>query len=92
MRRGSLTEGGNTMSLLSPLSGGAVQGDRHYDISTVDRSHGPRVYISATGFRRRTDEQVMISSEKARQVWLAADELDQLAREYRRQVPRGQMS
>lgn len=24
MRRGSRTEGGNTMSLLSPLSGGAV--------------------------------------------------------------------
>ena len=48
MRRGSLTEGGNTMSLLSPLSGGAVQGDHHYETSTVDRSQAPRVYISTT--------------------------------------------
>jgi hypothetical protein len=57
------------------------------------------IYPRSTGardlaftYRQRASEQVMISSEKARQVWLAADELDQLAREYRRQVPRGQMS
>jgi len=46
----------------------------------------------ALTYRQRASEQVMISSEKGRQLWLAADELDQLAREYRRQVPWGQMS
>jgi hypothetical protein len=36
-----------------------------------------------------TDEQVKLSREKARQLWIAADEADQRAREYRRQVPSG---
>ena len=95
------------MSLLSPLSGGAVQGDHHYKTSEVDRSHGPRVYISATASDLRemarhldmevqwysghyglTVVQVKLSREKAQQLWIAADEPDQLARECRRQVRR----
>jgi hypothetical protein len=39
-----------------------------------------------------TDEQVKLIREKAQQLWIAADEADQLAREYRRQVPHGQVS
>ena len=39
-----------------------------------------------------TDEQVKLSREKAPQLWIAADEADQLAREYRRQVLHGQVS
>jgi hypothetical protein len=39
-----------------------------------------------------TDAQVKLSREKARQLWIAVDEADQLAREYRRQVPHGQVS
>ena len=38
------------------------------------------------------DEQVKLSREKAQQLWIAADEADQLAREYRRQVPHGQVT
>ena len=41
------------MSLLRPPSGGAVQGDHYYERSTVDRSQGPRVYISATASHLR---------------------------------------
>ena len=39
-----------------------------------------------------TDEKVKLSREKAQQLWIASDEADQLAREYRRQVPQGQVS
>ena len=36
------------MSLLRPPSSGAVQGDHHYETSTIDRGQEPRGYISAT--------------------------------------------
>jgi hypothetical protein len=39
-----------------------------------------------------TDEQIRRSRETARQLWAAADQAEQLARDYRRQVPHGQVN
>lgn len=39
-----------------------------------------------------TDERVRVSREKAQQLWAAANEADQLARDYRLQVPHGQVN
>jgi hypothetical protein len=45
-----------------------------------------------TGQDGSTDEQVRQDREKARQLWAAADQAEQLARDYRRQVPHGQVN
>jgi hypothetical protein len=45
-----------------------------------------------TGHLEPTDEQVRRSRETARQLWAAADQAEQLARDYRRQVPHGQVN
>ena len=39
-----------------------------------------------------TDERFRVSREKAQQLWTAADQAEQLARDYRRQVPHGQVN
>jgi hypothetical protein len=45
-----------------------------------------------TGHLEPTDEHVMRTRETARQLWAAADQAEQLARDYRRQVPHGQVN
>jgi hypothetical protein len=45
-----------------------------------------------TGHGGSTDEQVRLSREKARQLWAAADQADQWAPDYRRQVPHGRVN
>lgn len=45
-----------------------------------------------TGHVGSTDEQIRRSRETARQLWTAADQAEQLARDYRRQVPHGQVN
>lgn len=46
----------------------------------------------STGHVGQTDEQVRASRERARQWWAAAEEAEQLAHDYRRQVPHGQVN
>lgn len=45
-----------------------------------------------TGHFGPTDDQVRVSHEKAQRLWAAADQAEQLARDYRRQVPHGQVN
>jgi hypothetical protein len=45
-----------------------------------------------TGHAESTDEQVRRSRETARQLWAAADQAEQLSRDYRTQVLHGQVN
>jgi len=58
------------------------------------RAIAGRYELEAQQFARvrgEGDEQVRRSLENAKALWAAADEVDQLAREYRRAVPHGQI-
>ena len=53
-----------------------------------------RMEVEANWYEGRfgqTDERAQESREKARQLWIAAQEAEQLAHEYGRQVPHGQI-
>ncbi len=59
------------------------------------RAIASRYELEAQQFARvrgEGDEQTRRSLENAKTLWAAADEADQLAREYQRQVPHGQVN
>lgn len=92
--------GGPTRSSSDPMPAVASQREasdlmfKYRQQATELRALAGRYELEAQSFARvrgEGDEQVRRSLENAKTLWAAADEADQLAREYQEAVPHGQI-